>query len=381
MFSTLSAAQIPLNCPEFSGNELIYAARALASGLQTGGEFSNRCGRWLAQECGAEHVHLVQSATAGLELAMLMSGVGPGDEVILPSYTFVSCANAVALRGATPVFAEIDAATLTLDPAAAAAAVTGRTRAIIVVHYAGVPCEMDTIRRLADRNGLLVIEDAAQALLSRYRGRPAGSLGDIGVFSFHHTKNVTCGEGGAVVVNTAGLSRRAEIFHQKGTDRSAFDRGTRQKYTWIDLGSSFAPSEITAAVLLAQLEKAHEITERRRAIWANYHAAFAELEARGCVRRPVVPDYINHNGHLFYLLLENEDARDALILHMQKRGIVTPFHYVPLHDSPGGLRYARSATPLPITESVASRLVRLPLWPGIDSRQNEVIGEVTAALR
>ncbi len=381
MLTTLNAAQIPFNRPEFSGNELAYVAQALASGVQADGEFSSRCVRWLAQECGAGPVHLVQSATAGLELAMLVSGVGPGDEVVLPSYTFVACANAIALRGATPVFAEIDAATLTLDPAAAAAAVTDRTRAILAMHYAGVPCEMDAIRQLADRHGLLVIEDAAQALLSRYRGRPAGSLGDIGVFSFHRTKNVTCGEGGAVVVNAAALAQRAEILHQKGTDRSAFDRGTRQEYTWIDLGSSYAPSEITAAVLLAQLEKAHEITERRRAIWATYYAAFAELEARGRVRRPVVPDYAAHNGHLFYLLLDDGAARDALILRMRERGIVTPFHYLPLHNSPGGLRYGRAAHSLPITERAASRLVRLPLWPAMGSRQNEVIDAVTAALR
>jgi dTDP-4-amino-4,6-dideoxygalactose transaminase len=382
MFANLPQAPVPFSRPEFIGNESIYVAHALANGMLASGDvFSSRCERWLAQECGCEHVHLVQSATVGLELAVLTAGLGPGDEVILPSFTFVSCANAIALRGATPVFAEIDPDTLTLDPTAAEAAVSERTRAIMAVHYAGVPCDMDAIRKLANRHRLLLIEDAAQALLSRYRGRPAGSLGDIGVFSFHHTKNVTCGEGGAIVINAATLTERTKILHQKGTNRASFDRGAIRNYTWLDLGSSFAPSEITAAVLLAQLERANEITESRRAIWSTYHAAFAALEAGGRVRRPVVPDDVVHNGHLFYLLLEDRSARDAFIQRTRECGIATPFHYVPLHNSPGGLRYARSPLSLAITESVASRLVRLPLWPGMAKQQDRIIDAVMAALR
>ena len=382
MVTSLPPPQIRFNCSNLVGNEMTYLAQALkGETISGGGPFSIQCTRWLAEITRAEHVHLVQSATVGLELAVLLGGIGPGDEVILPSFTFVSCANAIALRGATPVFVEIDAQTLNLDPSAAEAAITERTRAIVAVHYAGVPCEMDAIRALADRHGLLVIEDAAQALLSTYRGRPAGSLGDIGVFSFHDTKNVSCGEGGAVIVNVASLSNRAEIAHQKGTDRAAFDRGARAQYTWVDLGSSYMPSEITAAVLLAQFEKAHAITECRRMIWNKYNAAFARLEAVGRLRRPVIPRHVAHNGHLFYLLLENKKDRDSFIERMAEKGITTPFHYVPLHGAPGGLRYGRAAGNLSISDSVASRLVRMPLWPGVSTLQDRVIETAISALR
>ena len=374
--------QIRFSCSNPVGNEMIYLAQALEGGSTSGGgEFSVLCERWLAQITGTEHVHLVQSATVGLELAILSGGIGPGDEVILPSFTFVSCANAIALRGAIPVFAEIDSRTLNLDPAAVEAAITERTRAILCVHYAGVPCEMDAIRQLADRHGLLVIEDAAQALLSTYRGQPAGSLGDIGVFSFHDTKNVSCGEGGAVVVNTPSLINRAEVAHQKGTDRAAFDRGMIAQYTWADLGSSYVPSEITAAVLFAQFEKAHAIMECRRTIWEKYYDAFAPLEAAGRLRRPVVPAHVAHNGHLFYLLLEDKKDRDTFIERMGKKGITTPFHYVPLHNAPGGRIYGRATGNLHVSESIPSRLVRMPLWPGVSSLQNQVIDAAIDALR
>lgn len=371
---------IPLHRPEYAGNEVAYVARALEQGVPGEGEFSLGCRRWLAEECGAKQVHLVQSASVGLELAVLLCGLGPGDEVILPSFTFVACANAIALRGATPVFVDIDAQTLSLDPEAVEAALTASTRAVLAVHYAGVPCDMYAIRALADRHGLFVIEDAAQALLSQSRGQPAGSLGDVGVFSFHRTKNVTCGEGGAVVVNLPRLAERAEVLHQNGTDRGRFNRSEADRYTWLDLGSSYAPSEITAAVLLAQLERAHEMTRRRRFVWDRYHTAFAALEDRGRLRRPVVPQQAVHNGHIYYLLLESEAARNAMIQSLGLKGIAAAFHYVPLHSSPGGLRYGRAHGSLPVTTDTAARLVRLPLWPGLGPAQDQIIAAVEASL-
>jgi dTDP-4-amino-4,6-dideoxygalactose transaminase len=375
-FTSTSVVQtlIPFNSPEFIGNELVYVAQALSGAAPArGDDFPSRCERWIESTIGCQDVHLVQSATSGLELAFLAANLVPGDEVILPSFTFVSCANAIALRGAIPVFAEVDARTLLLDPIAVEAAITKRTRAILAVHYAGVPCDMTALRSIADRHQLLLIEDAAQALLSSYRGRCAGSLGDIGVFSFHHTKNVSCGEGGVVLINNPALSERVQILYRNGTNRAAFDSGAIQRYTWLDLGSSYAPSDVTAAVLLAQLERAREITGRRRAIWQKYYLAFETMEAKGRVIRPVVPDHVAHNGHLFYLLMDHRDDRDKFIERMRLRGIETPFHYVPLHTSPGGLRYAERPGQLPITESVASRLVRLPLWPGMATLQDQII--------
>jgi dTDP-4-amino-4,6-dideoxygalactose transaminase len=365
---------ISFNSPEFIGNELAYVAQALnGASLARGDDFQSRCERWLESTIGCQDVHLVQSATSGLELAFLTANLVPGDEVILPSFTFVSCANAIALRGAIPVFAEIDARTLLLDPFAVEAAITKRTRAIVAVHYAGVPCDMAALRGIADRHQLLLIEDAAQALLSSYRGRPAGSLGDISVVSFHHTKNVSCGEGGVALINNPALSERAGILYRNGTNRASFDSGAIQMYTWLDLGSSYAPSNVTAAVLLAQLERAREITGRRRAIWQKYYLAFEAIEAKGRVVRQVVPDDVVHNGHLFYLLMDHRDDRDKFIERMRSRGVEIRFHYVPLHNSPGGLRHAGRPGQLPITESVASRLVRLPIWPGMEPLQDQII--------
>jgi len=372
---------IPFNRPTFASNETAYLLHALEQGVSSTGEkFSLRCRRWLSNECGAEHVHLVQSATVGLELAALICDLGPGDEVILPSFTFVGCANSVALRGATPVFADIEPEALNLDPAAVEAAITARTRAILAVHYGGVPCDMNALRAIADRHGLFLIEDAAQALLSRYHGRAAGSLGDIGVFSFHHTKNVTCGEGGAIIVNAPRLADRAEILHQHGTDLASFQRQQVDRYTWLDLGSSYVPSEITAAVLLAQLEQAHQVTLQRQAIWDKYQIAFADIESSGRARRPMTPLNVTHNGHIYYLLAETQDTRDALIRDLRTQGITAAFHYVPLHNSPGGLRYGRAHGTLQVTESMASRIVRLPIWPGMASDQDRIITAVTDAL-
>jgi dTDP-4-amino-4,6-dideoxygalactose transaminase len=368
--------------PVISGRDAEYVREALEQGqIGSHGPFTLRCQQWLMSRLGVPDVRLTHSATAALELAALLTEIGPGDEVVMPSFTFVSCANAVALRGATPVFVDIRADTLNIDPAAAAAAITDKTRALIVVHYAGIPCDMTAIAALADRHGLIVIEDAAQAMLSSYDGRPAGTLGHLGVFSFHETKNVMSGEGGALIVNDSRFTQRAEVAHRYGTDRSAFDRGERQRYEWINLGSSFAPNEITAALLLAQLERADEITERRHRMWSRYHSAFAELESAGIARRPVIPDRVRHNAHLYYLLLNDEAARDLFIAQMRAADISTPFHFVPLDSSPGGRRYGRTSGSLANTRIAAARLVRLPLWIGLEDQQDRVIAAAFDSLK
>jgi dTDP-4-amino-4,6-dideoxygalactose transaminase len=366
--------KIRFSQPVTVGREIEYLREALEQRhLSANGAFTDRCEAWLAEQMHAPRVHLTHSATAGLELASLLAELGPGDEAIMPAFTFVSCANAVALRGATPVFVDVRPDTLNLDPKEVTGAITSRTRAIVAVHYAGVPCDMAELMAIAEQHGLVVIEDAAQALMSSYRERPAGALGHLGVISFHDTKNVMSGEGGALVVNDARFLERAEILHQKGTDRQAFDRGRRTHYSWIDLGSSFAPSEVTAAVLLAQLERAQDITGYRRKLWDRYHAAFEKLDDAGIARRPAVPDEVFHNGHLYYLLLRDEDERNRYMAAMAARDIPAPFHFVPLDDTPGGRRYARSHGELPVTHSIARRLVRLPLWFGMDDEQRHVI--------
>jgi dTDP-4-amino-4,6-dideoxygalactose transaminase len=368
--------------PVIVGRELDYVRQAMEQGqLSSHGAFTRRCEAWLAARLNGSRAYLTNSATAGLELSALLAELGPGDEVVMPAFTFVSCANAVALRGATPVFVDIRPDTLNLDPSAVAQAITARTRAIVAVHYAGVPCDMDPIMALAAQRDLVVIEDAAQALLSSYRGRPAGTLGHFGVISFHDTKNVISGEGGAIILSDPRFAEQAEIAYQKGTDRGAFRRGERPCYSWVGLGSSFAPSELTAAFLLAQLERAEEITLRRRALWARYHSAFQEIEARGIARRPFVPDDVKHNGHLYYLLLRDEPAQNRFIAAMESRGITTPFHFVPLDGTPGGRRFARAAGDLPMTLSAAKRLVRLPLWFGMEKEQDHVIDATLAAVR
>ena len=360
--------------PVIVGREHEYVREALAQGqLSNNGPFTRRCQTWLASTLNVSTAYLTHSATAALELSALLTNVGAGDEVVMPAFTFVSCANAVALRRATPVFVDIRPDTLNIDPDHIASAITPRTRAIVAVHYAGIPCDMAPIMDLAERSGLVVIEDAAQALMSFYHGKPAGTLGHLSVFSFHDTKNVMSGEGGALVLNDPRFTQPAEIAYRYGTDRGAFDRGERSRYEWIDLGSSFAPNEITAAVLLAQLERAEDITKARHAMWARYHDAFAPLEAAGIARRPVVPNDVQHNAHLYYLLLDSQDTRDRFIATMRASGISTPFHFVPLDDSPGGRRYACTHGDLPHTHSAAKQLVRLPLWLGMEREQDRVI--------
>ena len=355
------------NRPFLTGREFDYIAEAHAHGMLAGdGRFTSRCHARLEQALGCAKALLTHSCTAALEMGALLAGVGPGDEVILPSYTFSSTANAFVLRGAVPVFVDIRPDTLNLDERLVEAAITPRTRAIVPVHYAGVACEMDALRDIAQRHRLMLIEDAAQAYGAHYRGRPLGTLGALGCLSFHETKNVISGEGGALLVNDATLLRRAEILREKGTDRSAFFRGEVDKYRWVDVGSSYLPGELVAAFLLAQLEQGDEIRRRRLEIWQHYHDGLAELEARGSLRRPVVPPHCAHNAHMYYVLLPSLAARQAVIGQLRDAGVQAVFHYVPLHSSPAGQRFGRAATPMPHTDAAAERLLRLPLWIGVD---------------
>ncbi|MFC4820773.1 dTDP-4-amino-4,6-dideoxygalactose transaminase [Dokdonella ginsengisoli] len=362
---------IPFNRPYMTGKELGYIAEAHANGHLSGdGPFTKRCHAWLEKTTGARKALLTHSCTAALEMAALLTDLEPGDEVIMPSFTFVSTANAFVLRGAVPVFIDIRPDTLNLDERLIEAAITSRTRAICVVHYAGVGCEMDAINAIAARHGLVVIEDAAQGVLSEYKGRPLGTLGSLAALSFHETKNLISGEGGALLVNDERYAERAEIIREKGTNRSQFFRGQVDKYTWVDVGSSYLPGEIVAAFLAAQMEEAERITRERLALWDRYHAAFADFEACGVLRRPVVPAHCRHNAHMYYLLLQNLEARTRFIAAMKERGVQPVFHYIPLHSAPAGRRYARTSGALEVTDRVSDCLVRLPLWlDGMDQQK------------
>ena len=375
-------SRLPFNRPYTTGHELGYIQQAIDAGHLSGqGAFDRRCTQWLQQRTGCERAFLTSSCTAALEMSMLLLGIGPGDEVIMPSFTFVSTANAVALRGATPVFVDVREDTLNLDDSLVEASVTNRTRAIVPVHYAGVGCELDALEQLAASRGLAMVEDAAQGVMSSYRGRALGSVGALGCVSFHETKNVIAGEGGAVLVNDAELVERAEIVQEKGTDRSKFFRGEVDRYTWADLGSSFLSSEVNAAFLWAQLEHAESITARRLEIWDAYHEGFEALESRGRVRRPRIPAHCEHNAHIYYLLLRDLEDRNRFIARLAERGLQAVFHYVPLHSSPAGRRWGRADGPLPVTEAAGESLVRLPLWPGMtDDDVDRVRQEVVTAL-
>lgn len=362
---------IPFNKPHATGRELAYIQEAISGQHLSGdGSFTKRCHAWLEAATGVRKASLTHSCTAALEMAAMLLEVGPGDEVIMPSYTFVSTANAFVLRGATPVFVDVREDTLNLDERLVEQAITPKTKAICAVHYAGVACEMDPLLDIATRHGLGLVEDAAQALLSTYKGRPLGALGDFGAVSFHETKNVIAGEGGALLVRDRERALRADIIREKGTNRSAFFRGEVDKYTWVDIGSSFLPSEVVAAFLFAQLEQASELTARRVAVYDHYYEAFAELERQGSVRRPIVPAHCTHNGHMFSLLLPDLERRSAFLAALRLEGVHSVFHYVPLHSSPAGLRFGRVDGPLPVTDDVADRLVRLPLF--IDLTEAEI---------
>lgn len=373
--------QIPFNKPYMTGKELWYIAQAHANGHLAGdGGFTKKCHAWLEARTGAHKALLTHSCTAALEMAALLADLKPGDEVIMPSYTFVSTANAFVLRGAVPVFVDIRPDTLNLDETKIEAAITERTRAIVPVHYAGVACEMDTIMAIARKYDLLVIEDAAQGIMATYKGRPLGSIGHLGCLSFHETKNIISGEGGALLVNDPGLAERAEIIREKGTNRSQFFRGQVDKYTWVDVGSSYLPGEIIAAFLWAQMEEADQITQRRLNIWNVYHQWLEGLESSGRLRRPVVPKECVHNAHMYYILLPDLDVRTRLINELKKQDIYPVFHYVPLHSAPTGLARARTHGELRVTEEMAERLLRLPLWLGLESYQSRVIESLLISL-
>ncbi len=370
---------IPFNRPYLTGAESRYIAESLASGKLAGdGPFTRRCRSALVEMFASRDALLTHSGTAALEMCALLLDLQPGDEVIMPSFTFVSTANAFVLRGAVPVFVDVSPETLNIDPAAIEAAITQRTRAIVVVHYAGVGCEMEAIGALAARHGLAVVEDAAQAILASRNGRPLGAFGDFSAVSFHDTKNITCGEGGALLINRADSLLRAEILREKGTDRSRFLRGQVDKYTWQDIGSSFLPSDLLAAFLCAQLEAAQDITARRLAMWERYHALLAPLEAQGLLRRQIVPTECRHNGHIYFVLVAAGVDRDAVLQAMREQGVVATFHYVPLHSAPAGRRVGRAVGDLAITDSCAQRIVRLPMWIGLGEGQQARVVETLA---
>lgn len=372
---------IPFNRPFMTGRETANILEAHTNGQLAGnGPFTQRCQHWLEENTGCLRALLTHSCTAALEMAALLIDLKPGDEVIMPSYTFVSTANAFVLRGAVPVFVDIRADTLNIDEALIEAAITERTRAIVAVHYAGVACEMDTIMEIAGRHGLFVVEDAAQGLMSEYHGRALGAIGHLAAVSFHETKNIISGEGGALLINDKRFVERAEIIWEKGTNRSSFFRGEVDKYTWVDVGSSFLPGELIAAFLSAQLDQARTITDRRLQIWSRYHMAFAAAEAAGRLRRPIVPDGCLHNAHMYYLLLGSPEERAGFIGRMKEDDIHTVFHYVPLHRSPAGRRYCRSYGDMANTEALSERLLRLPLWPELEAEQEYVIGRALAHL-
>lgn len=372
---------IRFNRPFMTGKELRYIEQAHSNGHLSGdGPFTKTCHEWFRKQTGANTALLTHSCTAALEMAALLLRLKPGDEVILPSYTFVSTASAFALRGAVPVFVDVRADTLNIDESLIESAITSRTKAICVVHYAGVACEMDVIMAIAERHGLRVVEDAAQGIMSSYRGRPLGTIGDLGAFSFHETKNIISGEGGALLCRDAEFGEQAEVIREKGTNRSRFFRGQVDKYTWVDVGSSYLPGEITAAFLAAQVEQAAEITRRRLAIWDRYHAWAAKHEQDGLLRRPVVPAHCTHNAHMYYMLLPSLDARTRFIQQLKDDGVQAVFHYIPLHSSPAGRELGRAHGELQVTDDISDRLVRMPLWLGVEEHMDHIFDVADKAI-
>lgn len=368
---------IPFNRPFMTGRELLYIREAHRNGMLAGdGPFTERCHAWIEHTTGTRRALMTHSCTAALEMSAILLDLGPEDEVILPSYTFVSTANAFVLRGATPVFVDIRSDTLNLDEEKVQAAITPKTRAIVAVHYAGVACEMNALLRIAEDHGLFLIEDAAQAIMSTYEGRPLGTIGHMGTFSFHETKNIIAGEGGALLVNETSMIERAEIVREKGTDRSKFFRGEVDKYTWRSPGSSFLPGELVSAFLWAQLEEADCITATRKESWSYYHHLLQPLERAGYLTPPRVPTACGHNGHMYFILLNPRADRDYVLRQLKRHGIGAVFHYVPLHDSPGGRQFGRCAGELSVTEDCAQRLIRLPLWVGISREEQRRVVDV-----
>ena len=366
--------QIPFNKPYMTGKELHFISQAHFNGHLSGdGMFTNKCHAWLEAHIGSHKALLTHSGTAALEMAAILAEIGPGDEVIMPSFTFVSTANAFVLRGGVPVFVDIHPDTLNIDERIIEEAITDRTKAIVVVHYGGVACDMDSIIAVAERHGLLVIEDAAQGIMCSYKGRPLGSIGHLAALSCHETKNIQSGEGGALLINDPRFVERAEIVREKGTNRSKFFRGQVDKYTWVDIGSSYLPSEIIAAFLYAQMEHANEITSCRLDLWEKYHTGLAHIEDSGKIRRPIIPKYAQHNAHMYYILLPDLETRTKFLEFLKGEEIGAVFHYIPLHSSPAGRKYGRVHGHLGITDGLSERLVRLPLWIGLSDQQLDYI--------
>ena len=375
-------SMISFNVPPFVGDELDYLKQAVENHKISGdGEFTKLCNQWMEQKFSAQKVLLTTSGTSALDMAMLLCDLRQGGEVILPSYTFSSTATSVLVGGGVPVFVDIRPDTMNIDETKIEAAITSRTKAVVVVHYAGVACEMDTIMDIARRYNLKVIEDAAQAVMSSYNGKACGTIGDFGCYSFHETKNYSMGEGGALVINDPAYNERAEILREKGTNRSKFFRGQVDKYTWVDVGDSYLPSELNAAYLWAQLQRADEINENRLATWQTYYEAFKPLADKNLLELPTVPAECKHNGHMFYLKLKNLDERTNFIQHMRDNGICCVFHYVPLHSAPAGKKYCRFHGEDKFTTRESERLVRLPMYYGMTTEDlNKIIEEVQVFL-
>jgi len=373
---------IPFNRPWASGGELPYLAEAVTGAKLSGdGAFTKRCQQALYELFGHEHALLTTSCTDALELSALLLDIQPGDEVILPSFAFVSTVNAFVLRGARPVFVDVDPDTLNLDVRQVEAALTDRTRAVVAVHYAGVACEMNDLAAITERRGVPIVEDNAHGLGGSYRGRPLGTFGTLATLSFHETKNFSSGEGGALLINDDSLVERAEIVREKGTDRAKFFRGQVDKYTWVDVGSSFLPSELTAAYLLAQLESRDEIQRRRAAIWERYHGELDGWARWHGVSTPWIPPDREQSFHMYYLLMPTPEARTAFIAHLGAARILAVFHYVPLHLAPMGLRFGGVPGQCPVTEDVSERLVRLPFYTGMAEDEQTRVIEAALAFR
>ncbi len=372
----MAEMRIPFNIPPFTGREINYVREAVDNHKICGdGPFTKKCDKWIENRTGAAKSLLTTSCTHATELAALLCGIGPGDEVIMPSYTFVSTANAFVLRGATAVFVDIRPDTMNIDEKLIEDAVTEKTRAILPVHYAGVACEMDTIMDIAARHGLKVIEDAAQGVMSTYKGRALGAIGDFGCYSFHETKNYSMGEGGALLIKDEKYIEDAEIYREKGTNRAKFFRGQIDKYTWVNVGSSYLPSELNAAYLWAQLEVADEMNRRRLALWQRYDRQLRPLQERGLIECPFIPEGIVHNAHMYYIKAKDIEERTALIEHLKKSGILSVFHYVPLHTAPAGRRFGRFHGEDRYTTRESERLLRLPMYDALLPEQVDEIAD------
>lgn len=366
------SARIPFNKPYLTGLEEKYIKESIKSGWFAGnGFFTQKCHKWLEKKFDCEKILLTTSCTTALEMIAILSEVKSGDEVIMPSFTFVSTANAFVLRGATPVFVDIRSDTLNIDEKLVEEAITKKTKAIVAVHYAGVGCEMDKLSQISKKHRLLLIEDAAQGFLARFKGKYLGTIGDMGAFSFHETKNVISGEGGAILVNKKDFVERSEIIWEKGTNRNKYLRGEIDKYTWVDIGSSYLPADYVSAFLWPQLLKSTKIMERRVYNWMLYHENLKGLEKKGYVRRPIIPSYCEHNGHLYYILVDNLNIRDRLLKYLKTRGILATFHYVPLHSSPAGKRFGKTYGNMKKTQKTFETLIRLPLFFGITNKEIE----------